>query len=126
MSGILSDLQEPILEMVGRLFEDPELYATVTYSLYQGQDVNGDDDTSDFSLLTVPSQKRFSAVGMVEGAQGQAGVQNFITRETDLPDSVVVTDLTVNDRITWSGKKYRITEIDKTLGFVIEIRTVGE
>jgi hypothetical protein len=52
--------------------------------------------------------------------------RSYVIRESDLPANVTVGDLSTNDRILHGNNILRVVEIDKTLGFVIEVQVVGE
>lgn len=126
MSGILSDLESPIQEVLDLLFLEPQLTAAVTYRLYKGQSAEGEDRFEDFSLTAIPGRRTYRTARLPKRLQAQSGHRNFIIREADLPLHVTVSDLSTNDRVMQGESEFQVVELDKTLGFVIDVVTGGE
>lgn len=124
--SILSDLEAPINEVLELFFEEPHLTATITYSLYQGQDSGGEDSFNDFQITAVPTRKTYRTARLADRLPVHAGTRNYLIREADLPVDVTVNDLSTNDRIVHTTRVLQVVEIDKTLGFVIEVKVKGE
>ena len=124
--SILSDLEAPINEVLELFFEEPHLTATITYSLYQGQDSGGEDSFNDFQITSVPAQKTYRTARLADRLPVHAGTRSYLIREADLPVDVTVNDLSTNDRIMHAGRVLQVVEVDKTLGFVIEVKVKGE
>jgi hypothetical protein len=126
MSGILGDLEIPIQGVLDLIFEEHHLTTTITYRLYRGQTAAGEDDFEEFSIIAILACKRYRTAGVPKRLQAQSGRHNYIIREADLPDHVTVGALSANDRIVHGDSELLVLELDKTLGFVINIVTQGD
>lgn len=126
MSGILGDLEIPIHGVLDLIFREPQLTATITYRLYTGQSAVGEDEFEEFSIIAIPSRKTYRTATLPKRLQAQTGQRNYIIREADLPDHVAIGDLSANDRIVHGDSELQVLELDKTLGFVVNIITQGE
>jgi len=127
MSTFVDDLEGPISAVLDRFFAEDNLIVTITYRHYQGQNELGEDSFNDFSLTVIPSGKSGRNVYQERGFPIQTGNRTFIVRDVDLPPSITIDDLSTNDRIIPGdgAEELLVVEIDKTLGFVVEVRTRG-
>lgn len=128
MNGILGGLEGPIGKVLDRFFSEEQLTATITYRHYQGQDQLGEDSFNDFQITVIPAQKRHRNTTSAHRIPIQTGDRSYIVREVDLPGSVTIDDLSTNDRIMHGDgtQELIVVEIDKTLGFVVEVSARGE
>jgi len=126
MTGILSDLEAPISKVLNLFFQEVQLTAIITYRLSQGQNAQGEESFRDFTITAIPSGKEYANAKLARILKIETGRRKYVIREADLPDDVTVDNLSTNDRIADGNKMLRVVEIDKTLGFVIELQAEGE
>lgn len=127
MGTFVDDLQGPIRAILERFFAEEHLTVAITYRLYQGRDELGEDSFTDFPLTVIRSGKRSRNAHGSQNLPIRTGNRSFILRDVDLPPAVTIDDLSTNDRIV-SGEGTEdlvVVEIDKTLGFVVEVQTKG-
>jgi len=120
---MLSEFKDQILGLLeDNFFGDPELKQSITYSLYKGRSTAAQT----FTIVdAVRTKHKLGDVELEDGVSAQQVMVQYIVRETDLPAGVTVDSLTKNDRITDGSSEFIVTEIDKTLEFVISISAVG-
>jgi hypothetical protein len=123
-AGVLGRFKKPILQRVDWLFQDPQLVTTITYQLYRGRTEQGTQSSS----FQIPAVRTKDVVRseVIDQVQLQVSERLYIIRESDLPSGVTVASLNVNDRVTDSGGDFIVTEINKTLGFVIQLSVTGD
>ena len=120
---MLSEFKDQILGLLeDNFFGDPELKRSITYSLYKGRSTAAQTFTI---VNAVRTKHKLGDVELEDGVSAQQAMVQYIVRETDLPAGVTVDSLTKNDRITDGSSEFIVTEIDKTLEFVIAITVVG-
>lgn len=124
MAAFINDLEGPIRSVLDRFFAEAHLTLLVTYRLYQGHDSMGEDSYTDFPLTVIPSRTRIQNTRSDRGLPIQTGHAGFIVRDVDLPPGVTVHDLSTNDRIVHqdAAEELVVASIDKTLGFIVELR----
>ncbi len=127
MGTFVDDLQVPIAAVLDRFFTQDHLAVMITYRLYQGQDAFGEDSFNEFPLTVIPSGKRSRNAYGTREVPIQTGNRSFIVRDADLPPAVTIADLSTNDRIIHEdgSEELVVAEIDKTLGFVVEVIAAG-
>jgi hypothetical protein len=126
MTGILSNLETSIRELLDFLFREEQLTSTVTYCLYRGQTAGGEDLFDEFPVPAIPASKISSTVPIPSRLQAQSGSRTYVIREEDLPDQVSVNDLSTSDRLVHGDSQLHIVEVVKTLGFLISVIARGE
>ncbi|MDQ7785734.1 MAG: hypothetical protein RDU20_22830 [Desulfomonilaceae bacterium] len=124
MAAFINDLEGPIRSVVDRFFSEAHLTVVITYRLYQGHDSMGEDSYTNFPLTVIPSRTRIRNTSSDRGVPIRTGHACFIVRDVDLPPGVTVHDLSTNDRIVHpdAAEELVVASIDKTLGFVVELR----
>lgn len=127
MSAFMEDLEEPIRAVLDRFFAEEHLVVTVTYRLYQGQNELGEDSFNEFPLTVIAAGKSGRNMYQKRGSPIQTGNHTFIVRDIDLPQSITIDDLSTNDRIVprYGAEELLVVEIDRTLGFVVEVQARG-
>jgi len=127
MSAYMDDLERPIRTVLDRFFADGHVTATITYRHYQGQNELGEDSFNDYPLPVIPFGKRVRNTCAGHRVPVQTGFRSFIVRDVDLPSAVAIDDLSTNDRIIVAEgpEELLVVEIDKTLGFVVEVQARG-
>ncbi|MBI4962498.1 MAG: hypothetical protein HY913_04415 [Desulfomonile tiedjei] len=121
---MLSEFEPGILEIVGEFFSDPELRTTINYRLYIKTE-RGVESTNTFTLPAIRSNFMVESVPVMDGTKVQSSLRQYIIREADLPQGVTRNSLGRNDKIIDGTQTLDIIDINKDLGFVIQIITQG-
>lgn len=104
-----------------RLFADPELMKTGTYSNYRGHN----EEPLVFSVPVINVSTILEAQFLDSNIPIQENERIWWIQEDDLPEGVTAGSLTLNDRLTIQDIEMMVTKIDPTLEFVIEITTAA-
>lgn len=121
---VLGQFQKDVLLWVARMFDDPDMVRTGTYTLYQGEDDDG-PVTTEFSMPAICVKDEIGSIEQ-EGTAIQQHTKEFFMRKADLPAGVALADLNVNDRYADKDGDYAITYFNKVLGFLFHIRCLGD
>lgn len=133
MTDLVADLEESVKDLTGDVLFVDSLKVTITYHLYRAldpayEDLIDEDGYYSFFLTAVPSRKKLRHAPFNEQVAEQMTDRAYLVRESDLPGNLTSVDLSNDDRITHetTGQQLKIKDIDKTLGWIMEIVVQGE
>jgi hypothetical protein len=120
---MLSRYKTQMLKLLeDNIFDDSEIVVSITYTRYKGRDTAAQTFTiSDAARI----QHDVVSEELDDGVMVQRAQNMYIIKESSLPSGVTVADLTKNDKITDGSVDYLVSEIDKTLEFVIQVVATG-
>ena len=118
----LAEIQPTIEGIVDSWLDDPNLSRTISYTLFKGRSTAAQT----FSITAVCKKRKLSRSEFPDGGGGQNAERKYLIREADLPSGVTSDDLTLNDTITDGTAELTVTEINKSLDFVIDITAEGD